>query len=125
MRLNVSSAAMRMLYNSCLFALFLIRYDDKYMRSIHSRFINGFLFGILLFAASNLYSYYMMPEESSMADGFVSFGVPFEVYSYGGFYGHSVILWEGIVANIFIALGSGVICAYAFENLLRTPSRLP
>jgi hypothetical protein len=58
----------------------------------------------LVFCAANILSYYLMPEESSMDDGSVYFGWPFSVYAYGGFWTHAVIIWTGIVGNIFVAL---------------------
>ena len=45
-----------------------------------------------------------MPEYFSMDDGFVHFRWPFSVYAYGGFWTHSVIIWTGIVGNVFVAL---------------------
>ena len=44
-----------------------------------------------------------MPAESSMDDGFVTFGWPFDVYGYGGFWTHHVIIWTGIIGNVFLA----------------------
>ena len=58
----------------------------------------------LLFSVVNLYSYLRMPEYFSMDDGFVHFRWPFSVYAYGGFWTHSVIIWTGIVGNVFVAL---------------------
>ena len=58
----------------------------------------------LIFCAANIVSYYLMPEESTISDGFVYFGWPFSVYAYGGFWTHAVIIWTGIVGNVFVAL---------------------
>ena len=58
----------------------------------------------LVFIAANVYSYYRMPAESSMADGFVSFGWPFELYLEGGFVGTQTIIWTGLIGNIAVAL---------------------
>ena len=63
----------------------------------------GFLVAIL-FCAANLYSYFRMPESSTMDDGFVYFGWPFSVYAYGGFWSHPVTIWTGIIGNVFVAL---------------------
>ena len=72
-------------------------------------FTKGFFLGLLLFLAANLYSYYRMPVSSTMDDGFVSFGFPFELYAYGGFFTHSVILWAGLIADISIAVCASII----------------
>jgi hypothetical protein len=71
-------------------------------------FILGFLATVLLLCAVNIYSYYRMPAESTMADGFVYFGLPYRVYAYGGFFTHSVILWSGLIANVLIAICVGL-----------------
>jgi len=60
----------------------------------------------LFFCAINLYSYYRMPEYSTIDDGFVYFGWPFSLYASGGFAGVSGVLWTGLIGNVFIALGS-------------------
>jgi hypothetical protein len=39
-----------------------------------------------------------------MDDGFADFGLPFEVYAYGGFWTHSVVLWGGLIADVLVAL---------------------
>ena len=66
--------------------------------------MNQKLLVAILFCAANLISYFTMPAESTMDDGFVVFGWPFSVYAYGGFATHSVIIWTGIVGNVFVAL---------------------
>lgn len=76
------------------------------------------LIGLLVatsFFAANLYSYYRMPEYSTMDDGFVYFGWPFSVYAYGGFWGHPVVVWTGIVGNIFVALCVHRVVRNAFQ----------
>lgn len=66
-----------------------------------------------VFFAANLISYWRMPAASSIADGFVTFGWPFDVYGYGGFVGHEVIIWTGIIGNIFVAF-----CCYRIARRL-------
>ena len=85
----------------------------------------GFFIGMLLFVSANIYSYYRMPNESSMDDGFVDFGIPFKLYAYGGFWTHSVILWDGLLADILIAVCVSIILGWAFEKSFVNGSRLP
>jgi len=87
------------------------------------KFMVGFLV-VLLFCAANLYSYYRMPENSSIDDGFVYFGWPFSVYAYGGFWGHPVTIWTGIIGNVFVALCAHRVIRRAFENVMRRRSLL-
>ena len=68
-----------------------------------------------VFCAANVLSYLRMPAESSMDDGFVSFGWPFDVYAYGGYWTHTVIFWTGIIGNIFVAF----VCYRIARRLLR------
>lgn len=77
----------------------------------------GFLV-VLFFSAANLYSYYRMPEYSSMDDGFVYFGWPFSVYAYGGFWSHSVTIWTGIIGNVSVALCAHRVIRRVFENVM-------
>jgi hypothetical protein len=67
------------------------------------------------FCAANVFSYLRMPAESSLHDGFVSFGWPFDVYAYGGYWTHTVIIWTGIIGNIFVAF----VCYRIARRLLR------
>jgi len=74
----------------------------------------------MVFCAANLFSYYRMPESSTIDDGFVYFGWPFSVYAYGGFWSHPVIIWTGMVGNVFVAL-----CAHrVIRRLLRIKATL-
>lgn len=84
----------------------------------------GFFIGILLFVSANISSYYRMPTESSIDDGFVDFGIPFKLYAYGGFWTHSVILWDGLLTDILIAVCVSIILGWAFEKLFMNRSRL-
>ena len=59
---------------------------------------------IAIFCAANLVSYLLMPESSTLDDGFVYFGWPFYIYARGGFFTHEVIIWTGIIGNLAIAL---------------------
>ena len=59
----------------------------------------GLVVGIALFIVANIYSYIRMPASSTIDDGFVYFGWPFNIYAYGGYYGHPVYIWAGLLAN--------------------------
>ena len=56
--------------------------------------------------AVNIYSYLQMPAYSTIDDGFVYFGWPFKIYAYGGYFGHAVILWTGLIGNVFVGLSA-------------------
>jgi hypothetical protein len=56
-----------------------------------------------VFCLANLFSYLRMPAESYLLDGFVTFGWPFDVYGYGGYWTHHFLIWTGIIANVFLA----------------------
>jgi hypothetical protein len=71
----------------------------------------------ILFCAANFFSYYRMPEYSTMDDGFVYFGWPFHVYAYGGFWSHPVIIWTGIVGNVFVGLSAHRVVRRVFQEL--------
>jgi len=86
------------------------------------KFVIGFLVAIL-FCAANLLSYYQMPEYSTMDDGFVSFGWPFSVYAYGGFWTHSVIIWTGLVGNVFVALCAHRVIRRVLQNMAASKRR--
>jgi hypothetical protein len=72
-----------------------------------SRTLTINVFIALLFCVANLFSYFLMPESSTIDDGFVVFGWPFSVYAYGGFFTHTVIIWTGLIGNVFVALCAG------------------
>jgi hypothetical protein len=58
----------------------------------------------LVFGVANLISYLHMPEFSTLDDGFVTFGWPFDIYARGGFAGGETILWTGLIGNVAVAL---------------------
>ena len=77
----------------------------------------GLVVGIALFIVANIYSYIRMPASSTIDDGFVYFGWPFNIYAYGGYYGHPVYIWTDLLANVVIAAIVGVIIGLAFAKL--------
>ena len=93
---------------------------------MHSKtFAFGFFGGLLSFVAANLYSYFRMADYPSMDDGFVDCGLPFKLYAYGGFFGHSVILWQGLLADVLIAICTSVILGWLIARFVLNRSRLP
>jgi len=72
----------------------------------------------VLFAAANTYSYFHMQLYSTIDDGFVYFGWPFAVYAYGGYFGHPVVIWTGLIGNVFIALCAGRVLGRTVETIL-------
>ena len=60
-----------------------------------------------------------MPQYSTIDDGFVNFGWPFYMYAEGGFVGQEVIIWTGLIGNVFITLGAARIAA-GIMRILRT-----
>jgi hypothetical protein len=85
---------------------------------MRSRKLTIGFFVAIVFCAANLYSYYRMPEYSTMDDGFVSFGWPFSIYAFGGFWTHTVIIWTGLIGNVFVALSASRILRRVFEKSL-------
>lgn len=85
-------------------------------------FYIGFFGSLLLFVAVNIYDYYRM-NEPVLIDGSVKFGLPFKFYMSGGFTG-SAILWNGLIADVVIAVCASIIIGWASEQLFRTRSRL-
>jgi hypothetical protein len=81
-------------------------------------FAVGFLIVLLFFVIANIYSYINMPEESgSITHGFVECGYPLELYKYGGYIGTGYILWDGLVADVLIAVLTGVLIGVTFKLL--------
>ena len=59
---------------------------------------------VLVFCAANIYSYFTMPQFSTIDDGFIYFGWPFAIYAEGGFAGTRGLIWTGIIGNVVLAL---------------------
>jgi len=73
-------------------------------------FAVGFLIVLLFFVNANIYSYINMPEESgSITHGYVECGFPLELYMYGGYIGTEYILWDGLIADVLIAVITGIL----------------
>ena len=70
---------------------------------------------MILFVVVNYYDYQdQKMEVAHCFDCFLSFGVPFKMYSSGGFGGITRFLWLGIIADLLTGLvfsiGLGYIC---------------
>jgi hypothetical protein len=85
------------------------------------KFSMGFLIALLLFVATNIYSYVLMPDAPSMSDGAVTFGFPLNLYEYGGFWTHSVILWQGLLVDLLIAGCTSTLLGWMFAKRPRLP----
>ncbi|MBV9928894.1 MAG: hypothetical protein JOZ96_28035 [Acidobacteria bacterium] len=71
-------------------------------------FLGGFLAGVVLLAAVNLYSYSQM-ENLGIADFYYEFGWPFPVYQAGSILHLDQIHWCGVIANAAAAFGVGLV----------------
>lgn len=86
-------------------------------------FTVSFLIGITCFVALNIYSY------SKVVDPMCSFpnkfGVPFTLGIYGGFVSTTNILWDGLIANLIVAICFSCVVALAVVKVRRFLGRLP
>lgn len=86
-------------------------------------FAIGFLCGIALFIALNVYSYSQaIPPCCDMS---ASFGIPFTAGGHGGFITSTHIFWDGVVANMLAASAGSYISGWGAERLYTSRSRLP
>jgi hypothetical protein len=98
----------------------------KVLTSIRrNAFTVGFFAVLLFFVGANVYSYMVMPNEPRLADGFEQYGFPFNLYMYGGLAGMSNILWEGLIANLLIAMGVGISMGLTSKLLLGMQGNRP
>lgn len=86
-------------------------------------FTTGFLCGIALFIAINVYSY--SQANPPCCDFSAPFGVPFELGHYGGFVSSTHLRWSGVVANMFVAVCASYICGWLIKNIFVSRNRLP
>jgi hypothetical protein len=77
----------------------------------------GFAIGLLPFIWLNIYTYDHM-YEGSCDDCFVFFGFPLYLYQTGGFAGPTTILWDGLIANVVIALCASACTGWILKRLL-------
>lgn len=91
------------------------------MRS--KRFIVGFVAGFALLAVANLFSYLRMGVTGRAAcpDCSVSFGFPFPLWVRGGFVAVSDVLWRGLLADVLVAVGVGLLLGFAFRLTSKAP----
>jgi hypothetical protein len=89
----------------------------------HSRiFAIGFLCGIALFIALNVYSY--SQAIPPCCDLSASFGIPFTAGSYGGFVTATYILWSGVIADMFVALAASYVLGWVVEKIFMSRYKL-
>lgn len=77
----------------------------------------GFAIGLLPFIWFNIYSYNHM-DSVICPDCSVSFGFPFYLYETGGFFGLTIILWKGLIANVVIALCASICTGWILKRSL-------
>jgi hypothetical protein len=77
----------------------------------------GFAIGPLPFIWLNNYSYNQM-YKVNCDDCFVFFGFPFYLYQTGGFAGPTIILWNGLIANVVVALCASICTGWILKRLL-------
>lgn len=86
-------------------------------------FTLGFLVGLLLFVAANIYSFYHPYSNGIGFSSFTEFGWPFHLHSSISnplLDTKEILRWKGFVADILIALfvsaGIGLVCFLAARN---------
>ncbi len=71
-------------------------------------FLGGFLVGVFLLAAINLYSY-SQAENPGIADFYYEAGWPFPMYQSGSVLHLDQIHWPGVTANVAAAILAGIV----------------
>ena len=78
------------------------------------RFLTGFVNGVLIIIAANLYIY-QRAIVHVCADCVVSFGIPLRFYFMGGFVGEG-IWWTGLIADTLAALCLGAALGWVWQQ---------
>jgi hypothetical protein len=84
---------------------------------IPKTFVAGFLAGIVVLVAINLYSYAQM-KDTGLSDAFYYFGWPFNVYQAGSILHLDMIHWCGVFANMFVAVVAGAVVGIISAHLV-------
>jgi hypothetical protein len=79
-------------------------------------FIIGFVLGLVLFVAVNIYSYIV--AEPPCCDLSTSFGFPIPLGTFGGFVGNTAFLLPGLIADTLIGLAASLVFGRTFAKLL-------
>jgi hypothetical protein len=79
-------------------------------------FTIGFVLGVVLLVAANIYSYQVVQEPC--IDCSAPFGFPFPTGRFGGFVTGIDIWWPGLVANALVSVGAGFVFGWVFTKLL-------
>jgi hypothetical protein len=78
----------------------------------------GFVTGCFVFVLLNTQSYRQMMRTASCCDRFMSFGFPFNWYTFGGFGGMTYIHWWNVGANIMAGILMCLISGWLFGSLV-------
>lgn len=81
----------------------------------------GVILGVAVCIAFNIYSFTQI--EYLCLDCPVSYGLPFRIAEIGGFARPVSILWGGLIANLLIYIGAGILLIAAGKTLFRKPRR--
>lgn len=87
-------------------------------------FTAGFLAGVILLVAINLYSYSQMGDYE-IADFYYEFGWPFPLYQAGGILHLELINWCGLIADTSVAIFAGVALGVICDLLFARPGVRP
>jgi hypothetical protein len=79
-------------------------------------FMVGFVLGLVVFVAANIYSYRFV--EPPCCDFSAPFGFPLPMGTFGGFIGTTNIFWPGFIANLLVSLGAGFVFGSVFRKSL-------
>jgi hypothetical protein len=102
------------------FILWTQRLQQFIARLIRTRaFAIGFLSGGFVFVLLNIHSYYLMTDVANCCDGFVSFGFPFDWYTFGGYAGMIYIHWWKVMANVIAAVFMCLLGGWVFQRLIQ------
>lgn len=83
----------------------------------------SFLVVFLLFIAANYYSYAHMGY-GSCDDCFLSFGFPFPLWEEGGFVTVKRILWNGLIADLYVAASVSILSGWLLKKALSRNSKV-
>jgi hypothetical protein len=78
----------------------------------------GFVTGCFVFVMLNILSYHQMMRTVSCCDQFMSFGFPFNWYTFGGFGGTTYIHWWNVGANILVGVFICLVSGWLFRSLV-------
>ena len=77
----------------------------------------GFVVGCFVFVQLNIQSYRQMMRTAILSHQLMSYGFPFNWYTFGGYVGMTYIHWWNVVANIIVGIIMCLISGWLFRNL--------